>query len=71
MKSKYTPKQFLLYIGAYVLIVAVMVVVAYFIGHVFFHLSKGDVIIILILGLLAVGIGTIKGMMKIRKKRKD
>jgi hypothetical protein len=48
-----------------------MVVAAYFIGHVFFHLSNGDVIIILILGLLAVGIGTIKGMMKIREKRKD
>ena len=71
MKSKYPPKLFLLYIGVYILIVAVMVVVAYFIGHVFFHLSNEDVIIILILGLLAVGIGTIKGMMKIWKKRKD
>jgi drug/metabolite transporter (DMT)-like permease len=71
MKSKYPPKLFLLYIGIYVLIVAVMVVVAYFIGHVFFHLPIGDVIIILSLGLLALGIGTMKGIMNIRKKRKD
>ncbi len=71
MKSKYPPKLFLLYIGVYILIVVVMVVMAYFIGHVFFHLSIGDVIIILSLGLLALGIGTIKGIIKIRKKRKD
>jgi len=69
MKTKIRPNIILMYIVVYVLFMAILVAVAYFIGYRFLQLPARDMIISLALCILAFGIGTTNGIIKVSKKR--
>ncbi len=71
MKTKTWLNILLIYILVYVSIIVVIMVVSYLIGFRLLQLPLRDVIIVAGLCLLAVGIGTLRALIRAGKKRKD